>query len=114
MENKLPVYLQVNVSGEVSKAGVSREETPRYVERLLESNMLECVGFMTMAPYSEDPENARPVFAALRELRDQVADEVGTGLPRLSMGMTDDFEVAVEEGATDLRIGRLLYEGLLE
>jgi hypothetical protein len=84
------------------------------VERLRESTQLECLGLMTMAPYSEDPENARPAFAGLRELRDRTAKELGTELPRLSMGMTDDFEVAIEEGATDLRIGRLLYEGLLD
>jgi hypothetical protein len=113
-ESKLPVYLQVNVSGEASKAGVSQEEAPRLVERLRESTQLECLGLMTMAPYSEDPENARPTFAGLRELRDRTAKELGTELPRLSMGMTDDFEVAIEEGATDLRIGRLLYEGLLD
>lgn len=111
---KLSVYLQINISGEATKSGVSQEEAPGFVERLRESQELECVGLMTMAPYSEDPENARPVFTALRELRDRIASDSGVELARLSMGMTDDFEVAIEEGATDLRIGRLLYEGLPE
>lgn len=113
-KEKLPIYLQVNLSGEASKSGIAEEEAPRFVERLRQSPSLDCVGFMTMAPYSDDPEKARPVFAALRELRDRVATQTGTETPRLSMGMTDDFEVAIQEGATDVRIGRLLYEGLLD
>jgi hypothetical protein len=64
---------------------------------------------MTMAPYSEDPENARPVFSALRKLRDELASKTQHPLPELSMGMSGDFEVAIEEGATIVRIGSSIF-----
>ena len=66
-------------------------------------------GLMTMAPFSEDPEDSRPCFRRLRELRDAVEQEQGVGLPRLSMGMSGDYEVAVEEGATWVRLGTVLF-----
>ena len=68
-------------------------------------------GLMAMAPLSDDPERARPVFARLRALRDRLRRETGLALPELSMGMSQDFEVAVEEGATVVRIGRAFFEG---
>lgn len=108
----LPVYLQVNVSGEGSKSGFSPEEAIRGGERLLESLRFEWVGLMTLAPYFENPEQSRPTFAGLREIRDRLEGRLGIRLPRLSMGMSGDFEPAIEEGATDVRIGSLLYEGL--
>ena len=64
---------------------------------------------MTMAPYCDDPEKARPYFRRLRELRDQTARRIGRELPQLSMGMSGDFEVAVEEGSTMVRVGTLLF-----
>ena len=104
------VLLEVNVSGERSKSGMRPEE----VRPVLRHIMAECPritveGLMTMAPFSEDPEDARPCFRALRELRDDVARELGIGLPRLSMGMSGDYEVAVEEGATWVRLGTVLF-----
>ena len=66
-------------------------------------------GLMTMAPFSENPEDARPYFRRLRELRDSVQQSLGAGLPRLSMGMSGDYEVAVEEGATWVRLGSVLF-----
>jgi uncharacterized pyridoxal phosphate-containing UPF0001 family protein len=66
-------------------------------------------GLMTMAPFSENPENARPYFRRLRELRDSLEAKLGVGLPRLSMGMSGDYEVAVEEGATWVRLGTVLF-----
>ena len=66
-------------------------------------------GLMTMAPFSENPEDARPYFRRLRELRDSLEGELGIGLPRLSMGMSGDYEVAVEEGATWVRLGTVLF-----
>lgn len=108
----LPVFLQVNISGEASKTGVKPEDTESVGEHLLDSKDLNWAGLMTMAPEVEEVEKARPVFAALRELRDRLAQKLGHPLPRLSMGMSHDFEVAIEEGATDVRIGSLLYEGL--
>ncbi len=109
---KIPVFLQVNVSREASKTGVAPEDAQPVGEYLLDSQDLQWVGLMTMAPEVEDPEKVRPVFAALRELRDSLSRKLGQPLPQLSMGMSNDFEVAIEEGATDVRIGSLLYEGM--
>ena len=110
---RLPIYLQVNASGEVTKSGFSVEDAIRGGEALLGSEHLEWVGLMTMAAHEEDPQQARPTFARLRELRDRLVERLGVDLPRLSMGMSHDFEVAIEEGATDVRIGRILYNGIL-
>jgi len=102
------IFLQVNVSGEASKRGVRPEEA-RGLWRAAREAGLVVVGLMTMAPLLEDPEAARPHFRALRELRDAL-DRTGDGPPLrgLSMGMSGDFEVAVEEGATHVRIGTAL------
>ena len=104
------VLLEVNVSGEKSKSGM----TPEDVRPTLEHITAECPritveGFMTMAPFSENPEDARPYFRRLRELRDALQHSLGIGLPRLSMGMSGDYEVAVEEGATWVRLGTVLF-----
>ncbi len=106
----LPILLEVNVSGEESKAGFGPEELSAAVEAIAALPGLRVDGLMTMAPIVEDPEQARPVFRRLRELRDRLAHE-HPALPwkHLSMGMTDDFEVAIEEGATLVRIGRALF-----
>ena len=104
------VLLEVNVSGEKSKSGMA----PEAVRQTLEHISAECPritveGLMTMAPFSENPEDARPYFRRLRELRDSLQDAIGVGLPRLSMGMSGDYEVAVEEGATWVRLGTVLF-----
>ena len=104
------VLLEVNVSGERSKSGMRPED----VKPALEHIMAECPritveGLMTMAPFSDNPEDARPYFRSLRELRDGLQDALGIGLPRLSMGMSGDYEVAVEEGATWVRLGTVLF-----
>jgi len=104
------VLLEVNVSGEKSKSGMRPED----VEPTLRHIAAECPritveGLMTMAPFSESPEDARPYFRRLRELRDSLQDSLGIGLPRLSMGMSGDYEVAVEEGATWVRLGTVLF-----
>ncbi len=109
---KLPVFLQVNVSGELSKTGVEPEDAQSAGEYLLDSQDLHWMGLMTMAPEVEDPEQVRAIFASLRELRDRLTRKLNHPLPRLSMGMSNDFEVAIEEGATDVRVGSLLFEGL--
>ena len=104
------ILLEVNVSGEKSKSGM----TPESVEPTLRHIMEACPritveGLMTMAPFSENPEDARPYFRRLRELRDALENTLGIGLPRLSMGMSGDYEVAVEEGATWVRLGTVLF-----
>jgi pyridoxal phosphate enzyme (YggS family) len=102
-EKNMPILLQVNVSGEVSKSGFAAGEIARIIEEVRQLSNLKVVGLMTIAPLTADPEEVRPVFRKLRELRDSL------GLEHLSMGMTDDFEVAIEEGATMLRIGRAIF-----
>ena len=110
----LPILLEVNVSGEVSKYGFDharREELFSTVESIALLRQVRLEGLMTMAPLVADPEQARPVFRGLRELRDALeAKYASLRLPQLSMGMTDDFEVAIEEGATLVRIGRAIFE----
>lgn len=116
----LPVLVQVNVSGETSKEGFAlpggKDNPTRFVpflqdlEHILSLPHLAVRGFMTIAPYSPDPETARPVFRTLRLLRDELARRFPTAhLPHLSMGMSDDFLVAIEEGATFVRVGRAIF-----
>ena len=102
-EKTLPVLLQVNVSGEAPKSGFAVDEVTKAVEEIRRLPSLNVIGLMTIAPLVAAPEEARPVFRKLRMLRDSL------GLEHLSMGMTDDFEVAIEEGATILRIGRAIF-----
>ena len=104
------VLLEVNVSGEKSKSGMSPDAVRPTIEHIAsECPRITVEGFMTMAPFSENPEDARPYFRRLRELRDALQDSLGIGLPRLSMGMSGDYEVAVEEGATWVRLGTVLF-----
>ena len=103
-------YLEVNVSGEPSKYGLTPDTLPETVEHILTNcRALTFTGLMTMAPFSANPEDARPHFARLRALRDSLQEKFDIDLPHLSMGMTGDFEVAIEEGATDIRIGTALF-----
>lgn len=102
------VLVEVNVAGEPTKHGVEPREAQDLVELVASLPGLRLEGLMTVAPLSPDPEGVRWVFRALRELRDRIRTDRGLELRELSMGMTDDFEVAVEEGATWLRLGRAL------
>jgi pyridoxal phosphate enzyme (YggS family) len=107
---EFPCFVEVNVSGEDSKYGVSPEDAQGLVEAALETDGVRIEGLMTMAPYLAQPEECRPYFARLRELKDKINEKVGRkALRSLSMGMTNDFEVAVEEGATHLRVGTALF-----
>jgi PLP dependent protein len=110
----LPVLLEVNASREAGKHGFAPEEVPGLAPHLAALGHVRVVGLMTMAALAEDPERARPTFAALRRLRDHLRAALGPGQPleHLSMGMSNDFEVAVEEGATLVRLGSALFEGL--
>ena len=120
-EPLLPVLLECNVSGEESKYGFAagrwqedrdqRDALWIAVGEIITLRHLTVQGLMTMAPIVADPERARPVFVALRRLRDALAtDYAQSGWPFLSMGMTDDFEVAIEEGATHVRVGRAIFD----
>ncbi len=101
--------LEVNVSGESSKYGVSPEQLPALLSAADRFFRVTVVGLMTIPPLRPDPEEARPFFRRLRELRDRAAAETGRPLPELSMGMSGDFEVAIEEGTTCIRVGTALF-----
>lgn len=103
VRRELPILLQVNVSQEASKSGFSVPEVPIAAEQIARLPWLEIKGLMTIVPQVSDPEEVRPFFRQLRLLRDSL------GLEHLSMGMTDDFEAAIEEGATMVRIGRAIF-----
>ncbi|MCE0522389.1 MAG: YggS family pyridoxal phosphate-dependent enzyme [Methylacidiphilales bacterium] len=103
------VLLQVNIAGESTKFGCAPEAARALAEAM---NALPCLclqGLMTIAPYSPEPEKSRPHFAGLRRLRDQIEAGTGLRLPVLSMGMSGDFAVAIEEGSTCVRIGTALF-----
>ena len=104
----VPVCLEINVSGESSKFGFAPETVPQLLRDPAPRNV-DIVGLMTIPPFTPDPEDARPVFRRLRELRDAWQAECGVGLPELSMGMSHDFDVAIEEGATWIRLGTLIF-----
>jgi pyridoxal phosphate enzyme (YggS family) len=105
------VLVQVNIAEEASKSGVLLEDTAQLVSEMSQLSHLEIKGLMTMPPYFNAPEKARPYFKALRQLRDQIrAMEIpGVAMDELSMGMTGDFEVAIQEGATLVRIGTAIF-----
>jgi pyridoxal phosphate enzyme (YggS family) len=107
---QLPILLEVNISGEANKYGFPPARLPEAVPAIAELPALRIAGLMTMAPIAPDPEQVRPVFAALRRLRtDLTLRFPALDWHHLSMGMSDDFEVAIEEGATMVRIGRAIF-----
>jgi pyridoxal phosphate enzyme (YggS family) len=115
----LAILLQVNVSGEESKSGIEAvrwqhdsavfEQVCQTCQSIVQLPNLEVRGLMTMAPIVDDMEKARPVFASLAGLRDALSAALKLALPELSMGMTDDYPIAIEEGATLIRVGRAIF-----
>ncbi len=105
----LPVMLEVNIVGEASKFGYQPEQLLADLERLNALGRLEIHGLMAIPPWSPLPETVRPAFRKLRELNERCEQKLGAPLPHLSMGMSGDFEVAIEEGATLVRIGTALF-----
>jgi len=103
------ILLEINASGESSKDGLRPEQAPEVIEYALGCRNLTLTGLMTMAPFCPDAEGTRPVFAKMFELRNRWESQFGIGLPNLSMGMSNDYKVAVEEGATWLRLGTILF-----
>ncbi len=104
------ILLQVNISGELSKQGMAVEETITLARQIVALPHLDVQGLMTIAPLVKDAEEVRLVFRALRHLRDQLRQESpANAWQHLSMGMTDDFQVAIEEGATIVRVGRAIF-----
>ena len=105
----LQILIQVNVSGERSKSGLAPEAVPDVLALGNRLRNVQVCGLMTIPPLAEDPEKARPYFRKLRELRDAWAAKLGMDLPELSMGMTHDLAVAIEEGATFVRVGTGIF-----
>ena len=108
---KMNILIEINISGEGTKSGI---EASQAVELIKNVSMLENIsvkGLMTMAPYSDNPEHSRPYFSELNNIREKIISEgiPGIQMDELSMGMTDDFEIAIEEGATIVRIGRAIF-----
>lgn len=107
---KLPILVEVNIGGEETKAGVEPEKAEELLEYILKNAPnLKVEGLMTVPPYRENLEEVRPFFRKLRELRDQLEEKLGIRLPHLSMGMSHDFTVAIEEGATIVRVGSAIF-----
>jgi PLP dependent protein len=106
---RLRVLLEVHLGGEATKSGVSEADLPALAERILTLSRLELAGLMCIPPYLENPDEVRPYFARLRDLRDQLETRLGRKFPVLSMGMSHDFEVAILEGATEVRIGTAIF-----
>lgn len=118
-DEPLNVLIQINVSGEDTKSGLEaygwqtdstvRQQILAEMRELMALEGLSVQGLMTMAPFVDDEAIIRPVFSGLRELRDMLSEELSVSLPHLSMGMTDDFPIAIEEGATMIRVGRAIF-----
>ena len=106
---RMPILLEVNVAGEASKFGYKPEQLLTELNELNALPKIEIHGLMAIPPYTTEPEKARPYFRRLRELRERAEAVLGAPLPHLSMGMSGDFEIAIEEGATLVRIGTALF-----
>ncbi len=106
---RMPVLLEVRLAPEETKHGVEPEALPALAEAVLELRHLELRGLMCIPPWVENPEQVRPYFRLLRQLRDQLEQQLGCSVPELSMGMSHDFEVAITEGATQIRLGTAIF-----
>lgn len=109
LERTVPLLLQFNCSGEETKGGFHPREAPEVARRIQDLVRARPEGLMTIGPLSPDPEAARPAFRRLREVGEEMADRLGYRLPHLSMGMSGDLEIGIEEGATLVRVGSALF-----
>jgi len=107
--NRLKVLIEVHQGGEETKSGVPEADLPALTKGMAHLRNLELLGLMTIPPYFEEPERVRPYFRGLRELRDKTGAQLGLPLTVLSMGMSHDFEIAIEEGATEIRVGTGIF-----
>ncbi len=108
---RIRVLIEVNISGEATKSGIEREKVISLVSEIAGFTSIEVEGLMTMPPYFTDPQDARPYFKILRELREEIERQrfANVSMKELSMGMSNDFEVAIEEGATIVRVGTAIF-----
>jgi len=109
LAQKLRVLIEVHIGGEESKSGVTEAGLPQLAELLLGCEHLHFAGLMCIPPFCENPEEARPFFAQLRKCREELESRLGIVLPVLSMGMSHDFEVAIREGSTEIRVGTAIF-----
>lgn len=108
-KDKLRVLIEVQLGGEVSKSGVAETDLEELASRILSREHLHLAGLMCIPPFLEETEKVRPFFAALRNHRDELERKLGRRLPVLSMGMSHDFEAAIAEGATEVRVGTSIF-----
>ena len=108
-ERRLDVLLEINLAAEPQKAGTDTEGAAELLEHALGCDRLVVRGLMAIPPWQDDPEASRPWFRRLRELRDRLQSEIGPALPELSMGMSHDFDIAIAEGATMVRVGTAIF-----
>jgi pyridoxal phosphate enzyme (YggS family) len=106
---KLRFLIEVQMGGEESKSGVSETDLPELAEKVLTLTHVELAGLMCIPPFRENPDEVRPFFATLRKLKEQLEARIGRPLPTLSMGMSHDFEAAILEGSTEVRIGTAIF-----
>jgi hypothetical protein len=106
---QLKVLIEVHLGGEETKSGVQEADLPSLAENIVRLQHLDLLGLMAIPPYFDEPERVRPYFKKLRELRDRVSAWLSKPLGILSMGMSHDFEIAIEEGATEIRVGTSLF-----
>src|ERR1051326_2578299 len=109
LNRAVKILVEVNTTGEKSKFGVSPDGAALLVEKLLQVPNVNVAGLMTIGPFLSDPEGSRPAFRQLKKLRDSIEKSCSVSLPQLSMGMSHDFEVAIEEGATMVRLGTAIF-----
>jgi hypothetical protein len=109
IKEKLRVLIEVRVENEATKTGAESHTVPQLLEKITQLKNLKVAGLMCIPPFLEDSEKVRPYFQRLRKLRDDLATSTGFPLPVLSMGMSHDFEVAIQEGATEVRIGTAIF-----
>ena len=106
---RLPVLVEINVGREATKSGVAPEDAESLARAAQACPHLDVRGVMAVPPFDDDPEMSRPYFRELRGIRDRLQDRLGVALPELSIGMSHDFEVAIEEGSTEVRVGTALF-----
>jgi pyridoxal phosphate enzyme (YggS family) len=109
IKEKLRILIEVRVENEATKTGAELQTVPQLLEKLTQLKNLEVAGLMCIPPFLDDPEKVRPYFQRLRKFRDDLSTSYGLLLPVLSMGMSHDFEVAIQEGATEVRIGTAIF-----
>jgi uncharacterized pyridoxal phosphate-containing UPF0001 family protein len=109
IEGKMEVFIEVNTSHESQKTGCKEKDVDQLVERILESEKLVLTGFMTVGPYPVDELSSRRAFSKLREIKERIENDYEIKIPWLSMGMTEDYQYAIPEGANLLRIGRGIF-----